>query len=162
MKTIPLTKGQFTVVDDDIFDELIKYKWQAKYNKCTQSYYAAGYVYFKGKSYTTRMHRIIMGIDSRDIYIDHIDHDTLNNQRHNLRIATHSQNMANRRPNRNAASKYLGVDYHNDKFRARITPKDRKQIHLGYFINEKDAALAYDKAAKELYGEFANPNFKTA
>lgn len=93
-------------------------------------------------------------------YIDHIDNDSLNNRIENLREITLSQNQGNRKPNKNSSSsKYKGVSWFKpaNKWRSRIT-KNSKQIHLGYFVNETEAAKAYNNKAMELFGEYANLN----
>ena len=88
-----------------------------------------------------------------ELDVDHIDHDGLNNQRTNLRNCKHRENCANRRPY--GRTKYLGVYYQQRKFgKERIFAKLRKgeiRYHLGYFDTE-EAALAYDKKAKEVSG----------
>ncbi len=93
--------------------------------------------------------------------VDHINHDGMDNRRANLRPATYSQNLYHRK-NRSGAkySKYKGVSWkkHNRKWEARIG-FEKKEIHLGYFRSEIDAARAYDRAAKKYHGEFASLNF---
>ena len=99
--------------------------------------------------------------DLKDLFVDHIDHNGLNNQKYNLRIATHSQNCQNRRPCKNSSSKYRGVCWHkkNKKWTAHIKI-DKKTIYLGIFESEEDAAMAYDAKAKELHGEWTYLNFR--
>jgi hypothetical protein len=96
MKEIQLTQGQVALVDDEDYEYLSQWKWYARWNKSTQSYYAVRTVGTKPNQVTVRMHRFIMntliGMDC-----DHKDHDTLNNQKHNLRNATKSQNSVNRK-----------------------------------------------------------------
>jgi hypothetical protein len=84
-------------------------------------------------------------------YIDHIDCDHLNNHIDNLRYVNNKENSQNRGSNKNTTSKYKGVSFHttNNKWRAQIE-LDGKNIHLGYFTSEKDAAKAYNVKAKEL------------
>ena len=91
--------------------------------------------------------------------VDHIDHDGLNNQRGNLRMATHHQNNFNKTPC--GTSKYLGVSLYTLEgriyIRAYIT-HNRKRTELGRYYTEEAAAAAYNEAAIELFGEFANLN----
>lgn len=106
------------------------------------------------------MHNVIMNPPA-GMVVDHKNHNTLDNQRANLRLATYSQSCANRRSFKNASSKYLGVGFEKDKqkWAARIRV-NKKGIRLGAFAREVDAAKAYDEAAKKYHGEFANLNFK--
>jgi len=105
------------------------------------------------------MHRLILSITDPCIKVDHKDRNGLNNQRNNLRLATHKQNMANRSRHKGSVSKYLGVHWRKDRSRwlACIT-KDGVPCVLGSFKSEIDAAIAYNKAATRLHGEFANIN----
>jgi hypothetical protein len=159
MKTISLTQDKFALVDDE------DYEWLSKFNWCVHKVNGNNYVamrgYFpepNGKEKTLLMHRSIMN-PPKNMQVDHIDHNSLNNQKANLRICTHRDNQRNRRP-RGGTSKYMGVCYYKQtgKFCASIRPNN-KTIHLGYFTNEEDAAIVYDEAAKKYYGEFANLNF---
>lgn len=98
------------------------------------------------------MHRMLMPGVPR---VDHWDHDGLNNQRYNLRPASHAQNIANSRKRVNNRSPFKGVRFRVDKesWQARLG-----QQHLGYFVTAKEAAAAYDRAAIQKYGEFATLN----
>jgi len=126
-----------------------------------------GYLYVSvtldGKRKLFRSHRIVWFIHHNDIpeMLDHVDGDKLNNRIENLRPATHQQNNQNRQSFRNSTSKYLGVSWStaDKKWRAQIN-LNRKQKYLGSFDDEIEAAKAYDAASEELFGEFANPNFK--
>lgn len=91
--------------------------------------------------------------------VDHKKHNTLDDRIENLRPATRSQNLINRTSSKNSTSKYLGVSFHKlaNKWCANIFI-DKKLKHLGYFIIEMEAALAYNEAAKIHFGEFANLN----
>ena len=152
MKTIPLTQEQFAIVDDEDFDWLNKFKWCAEKNKNT--FYAA-----RGRNKKrVLMHREILNPLPK-MQIDHRNGNGLDNRRYNLRVCTDSENKFNQ-TKRGCLFRYKGV---------RLAPKSRrweariqfnkKRLSLGLFIIEIDAALAYDKKAKELFGEFARTNF---
>ncbi len=159
MKKIPLTQGQFALVDDADFAWLSQWKWQARLDK-SSGYYAARTEWTsKTKCRTVRMHRVILGVVLSTVLIDHKDHNTLNNQRENLRKATSSQNTSNRRPQKQSSSKFLGVHYAKNinKWVAQIQKGDVNH-RLGSFDNEVEAAKAYNSKAVELHGPFANLN----
>ena len=121
--------------------------------------------YFTGRVlYGTYLaHRIIWAM-SYDEWphneIDHIDGNRQNNRLTNLRAATRQENSRNRIPSPNKTSQFLGVSFRIRKspWRAVINI-DGKHKELGYYKSEVDAALAYDKAASEHYGQFARVNF---
>jgi hypothetical protein len=149
--------GKYAVVSDTDFE------WLSQYNWCARKYLYGGSVFWYactrvGKK-IYQMHRMITGVHlSQCPRVDHKNHNTLDNQRHNLRKCTNSQNMANRFPY-NKYSKYKGIRLKaNGRWEAFIST-DRKQKYLGVFTKEEDAALAYDIVAKTIYGEFAVLNF---
>lgn len=161
MKEIKLTKGQVALVDNDDFEWLNQWKWQAKTPKNANCYYATRGVWNREKKRMEElsMHRMILNINNPKICCDHIDRNGLNNQRYNLRTANHSQNCANIAKRKNTTSKYLGVSLRKatGRWRAEIR-KNWKGIRLGEYVNEIDAAIAYNNAAIKLHGEFANLN----
>jgi hypothetical protein len=152
-RLIPLTRGQFAVVDADDYPRLSKYTWFAECSSTTC------YAVRKENGKSIKMHRQITNAPD-DLVVDHVDHNGLNNRNTNLRPCTFAQNCKNLRPSAPKSSKYKGVYWHKRirKWAAQITA-DKKSRHLGYFTSEIDAALAYDAAAKKLHGPFAAPNF---
>lgn len=160
MKLIPLTQGQVAMVDDEDFERVSKYNWYAcKARK--YGYYAVTNIYINGVRTLLRMHRLII-IAEKGNEIDHINNERLDNRRCNLRSITHSQNIINSNILSAKTSKYRGICYHKKvgKFKASIG-FNNKSYHLGYFKNEIDAMLAYNKKAIELHGEFAGLNTPT-
>jgi len=103
------------------------------------------------------MHREILLVDGSQ-EIDHINGNSLDNRKANLRVCTHRQNTQNSGKREGCNSRFKGAYWNKNrgKWHARIGHRG-KQIHLGYF--ESEAAKAYDEKAKELFGVFAHPNF---
>jgi hypothetical protein len=101
------------------------------------------------------MHREIIDA-APSLFCDHINHNTLDNRRCNLRLCTAAQNARNRLPGDNCTSSYKGVFWKKEKKKwcAKIR-YNGEHIHLGYFDYEQDAAIAYDDMAIELFGPFA-------
>jgi len=157
MKYITLTKGQVSMVDDALYEELNQYKWYASYAKNTNSFYALRAVTIgKNKQRMTSMHRVIMG-EPEGLVVDHIDHDTLNNTIVNLRKCTRKENTYNSKCRKGNKSGYKGVGWNNSKWRVQIT-KDGTKNHIGYFTCKHDAAEAYNEAAIKYHGDFAYQN----
>lgn len=156
MKEISLTKGYIALVDDDKYDYLMQWKWTALVT--TKTIYAKRHMRINGGSTTILMHRVVCVVSSNH-QIDHIDGDGLNNQQANLRPATSSQNLSNRQKYGQCSSKFKGVYWQKSSKRwcAQISI-NRKNTFLGFFDSEEAAALAYNDAAVEHYGEFANIN----
>lgn len=155
MKEIQLTQNQVALVDDEDYDYLNQWKWYASYSKDINNYYAARNTIVENSHKTILMHRVIMN-PQKERLIDHIDHNTLNNQKSNLRIVTHSQNNQNQRMQKGKSSKYKGVHWNKEKQKWQARIKINYKIkHLGYFETEDDAYKAYCKAAQISFGEFA-------
>lgn len=155
MKTIPLTRGKVAFVDDEDYERVSQYKWFAR--TTWGIWYAARKITnpkgSKRRQYEQQMHHFIRG---RKLRTDHKDGNGLNNQKHNLRSATPSQNSANERKVRGAVP-FKGVCKAGNKFAALICI-DQKQRAIGYFLLAEDAARAYDDEAVRLFGEFAATN----
>ena len=159
MKQIPLTQGQYALVDDADYDWLNQWNWCA--NLMNGNFYVVRMSSMKnGKRHIIRMHRQILELEYGDKRQgDHVNHITLDNQRENLRICTLGQNQMNRVKQPNTSSQFKGVSWYkrHKKWRVHIRI-DKITKHIGLFVSEKEAALAYNEAAKKHYGEFANLN----
>ncbi len=146
------------MVDDADFEMINKFNWYLKSPKANFNYAARTYL-SDGKRKLVFMHRMILNVTDRSLDIDHKDGNGLNNQRDNIRIATRSENNRNRKAKYNSTSQYVGVSKAKDgRWAAQIKPEGKNPIGLGWYINEIDAALAYNKAAIKIHGEFAKLN----
>jgi hypothetical protein len=155
-REIPLTQGQVAIVDAADYEWLMQWKWQALWAKCTQSYYAARHTCIGGKDRHPRMHREILGLaygDKREG--DHINRNTLDNRRSNLRIATKAENIRNASKRRDNTSGLTGVrSSKTGRWEARII-FDKRYIHLGTFDTRDEAHAAYCSAATAHHGQFS-------
>lgn len=156
-KQIFLTQNKIALVDDDDFDYLNQWKWCALHMHKTNWYAVRSSSRIDGKSKTVLMHRLILDVP-KNLVIDHLNGDGLDNRRGNLRICTSRENSRNKKIQKNNTTKYKGVSRFNDKKYQVKIKVDGKLLHLGLFENLLDAARAYDKAASKYYGEFANLN----
>jgi len=157
MKTIELTQGRHAIVDDDDYEWLMQHKWH--YHRTGYARRGSGGRKQHRKLY---MHREIAKAPS-GFDVDHINGNTLDNRKSNLRICTRKENIRNQKlisVKRRKTSVYKGVswDKRDGRWIAQITV-DRRSIRLGSFTNELDGALAYDEAARRFFGEFARTNF---
>jgi hypothetical protein len=156
MKEIILNNGKIALVDDDDFERLNKFKWYVV-NPNKNSKYAYSQMRENKKTVYFSMHRIVMGA-VKGQFIDHINHNGLDNRKENLRFCTRSENSINRKPNYGKKNSiYKGAFFQRNRWTACIY-KDNKKIYLGCFKTELDAALAYNEAAKKLFGDFAYLN----
>lgn len=155
---IPLTRGKYALVDDDDAEPVGQFKWNARPNRTGLVWYAARTVWIPdGQRFITqRMHSLITGF----VRTDHINGDGLDNRRSNLREASHAENQRNQWKT-HGTSRYKGVSLNNGKgkpWHAQLRIGG-STLHLGRYDAEEDAALAYDVAARRLFGDFAALNF---
>lgn len=150
---LKLSGGKYSLVDEDSYPSVSRFKWHTL-NDGNETY-AVRLVTMNGKRTPVMLHNQISG----NSFTDHINGCGLDNRKCNLRNATPSLNQANKRKHKATSSKYKGVAWYKNYgcWRASIC-KNRCTIHLGYFASEADAGRAYDKKAKELFGEYARLN----
>jgi hypothetical protein len=167
MKKIPLTgisgKGLYAIVDDYDYDYLRQWGWYVVYKSPGGPPYAVRDLWKDERTGNIRhvaMHRIVLGVCDKDLLVDHINHDTLDNRKSNLRITNSLGNSRNSLKRRTNLSGYKGVSWSKptNKWRARIMI-EKKEVMIGLFTDKLEAARAYDKAALEHFGEFAHINF---
>jgi len=153
MKRILLNKGLSTIVDDKDYAELVQYNWHVIMIDRIQ------YAERKEGKKNIRIHRQIMNPTKTNV-VDHINGNGLDNRRSNLRICTPNQNRCNvHAKDSTKTSIYLGVcwDKRDEIWKAQIQ-KNGKKINLGNYKAEREAAIAYNLAARVLFGKFANIN----
>jgi hypothetical protein len=156
MKEIPLTKNKVALVDDDVFDQLSQHKW-----RCIgiDFRYAARRIRRpRQPEQAIYMHREIMAAPA-GLLVDHINGNSLDNRRCNLRLVTDAENNRNKRQRSDNTSGFTGVNFakRERKWRVSITVNSRN-IYIGFFENEVDAARAYNEAAVKHHGQFARLN----
>jgi hypothetical protein len=153
-QAIPLNRGQFALVDDDDYERLTAYEWFL-----SGTGYAVGFVPTHDKFALIYMHRLILNAGPEQ-HVDHINGDLLDNCRQNLRLATPQQNTQNRGLSTLSLTGLKGVSWHKrrQKFHARIQLQGVR-CHLGFFDDAETAALAYDYAARTLFGVFSHCNY---
>ena len=159
VRKIRLTQGQVATVDADDYGRLNQHKWYALWSKNTRSFYAARKSRGEeGARREIQMHRVVMNTPQH-LQTDHINHDTLDNRRENLRNCTRAENQHNSRPHVRGVSAFKGVSWHKlrAKWQAKIMVAGRRKF-LGLFPDEVEAAKAYDEAAAQHFGGFAHIN----
>lgn len=149
---IELTRGFVTQVDRIDEGLVSDLNWWAC-GRAPHIYAASGHNY-KGKK-QVYLHRLITGALPHQ-KVDHINGNTLDNRRANLRLCSHAQNMRNRKAQKNSSRKYKGVG--KNKTCATFTASAGGK-YIGSFKTAEEAARAYDAKAKDLWGEFARTNF---
>jgi hypothetical protein len=175
------TYGQFTVlIDEEDWDKVSRHAWNigARYRTGSNKFhvrtsvphpdggYRTNHGICRKKQTTLRLHQLIMNTP-KGMQTDHINGDTLDNRKENLRICTHTENICNRGAHKNNRSGYKGVTRRKTRhgrwaiknpYWARIY-YEKKEYSIGYYPTAEEAARAYDAKAKELHGEFAYLNF---
>lgn len=146
---IRMKGGKECRVSTVTFEQLWPYTW------CVEG---TGYAMSRTSGQAVKMHRLIMSAKIGE-FVDHIDGDPLNNTLENLRICRKQQNEFNQKVRADSSTGYKGVSFlkSTGKYRAYIN-KNRIRYELGVFHTKEEAALAYNRKAAELFGEFARLN----
>lgn len=155
---IPVNKSElFVMVDDEDFERISKFVWWSnRVREC-------GHIYRVYHANRTTFHFGIANtiLNKYRVTVDHINRNPLDNRKENLRVCTSSENHRNNtKTKKKTTSKYKGVSFHKTKAKWIASIRvNESLLHLGYFLNEDDAAKAYDTAALKYFKEFASINF---
>jgi hypothetical protein len=152
IRVLVLTQRQVTVIDPEDFDLAAQYSWHAKWDSRVRGFYA--YTTAPGGRTSFPLHALLTGFK----LTDHVNHDTLDNRRINLRAVTSSQSNANRRANRSSHWPYKGVrKLSSGRWMAFITI-DSRERSLGTYDSAEQAAEVRDTATRKYHGEYGTYN----
>lgn len=157
MKRIRLTRGKYALIDNADLALVSRFKWQAQKGRCGHWVAKTHVRRQDGTRRIVLMHRLILGISRTETDVDHKNLNPLDNRRQNLRLASTADNIHNQRGRR--PGQYKGAYLACGRWRAAITV-NYKTMHIGSFGTAREAAHAYDKAARKYFGDFAYTNFK--
>jgi hypothetical protein len=155
----PKYGDQECIIDTEDYNKIKDYHWSLSLEKSTNRFYVMSYFKKNNKSIHSLIQRIILDIIDSNFEGDHINHDTLDNRKNNLRKCTTSNNAMNRFINKSNKSGYKGVSWQKDRKKwAAAIKVNYKSINLGRYNNKIDAAKVYNQAALKYFGEFAYLN----
>lgn len=154
MIKVPVGTHMFANIDESDAVKVCQYRWYPhRYRRNSNVFYARTWVVEDGKRKTMRMHNLIIDVP-KGMVVDHINHDTLDNTRGNLRIASAGQNARNRRIGKTNTTGLKGVIKVKNRWVATIS-HEGIMYRLGSFKDKISAALAYNEAASRMHKEFA-------
>ncbi len=158
MREIVMYGGVKTQVDDEDYEAASQITWHAE--RKGHLSYAGIRMYFRDEKLYRKvyLHRWLLK-PPRGMVVDHIDGDGLNNQRSNLRICTQAENARNMRKHGDGKYRFKGVHSYGKLYEAYIT-YNRNRYYLGAYATEEEAGAAYNAAALEFFGEYANLNME--
>lgn len=155
---IPLTKGMYATVDSADLPLLKQFSWFA-HSRRGLIYPATNVASGTRRQRTVSMYNLLLPATSPEQRVDHVNRDTLDNRRANLRLVSCSENSINQKIRKDNSSGFKGVIRTRGKFRATISAFGKRH-HIGYFDTAQAAAKAYDNKAMELFGSVAFLNFQ--
>lgn len=153
--------GYKVLIDDEDWEKVRQYKWRITPPKKNGEIYMRAHQYVNGRRVDISLHRYIMGCIYKDgKEVDHINHNTLDNRKCNLRFCTGQENNQNRRKPITNTTGYKGVyvSTGDNRWRARVK-HNGKSTQIGTYGSPEEAARAYDAYIISLHGEFAETNF---
>lgn len=139
--------GEEFFIDYNDYEIICKYTWNQKNN--------TGYIYANHNNKRIYLHRLLFNLTEKNKYVDHINHNILDNRRKNLRVVSNSQNQMNRDKPKQNTSGIKGVYWHKnkEKWQANIQV-DNKLLYLGIFDSKQDAIKARKAAEKKYFNEY--------
>ncbi len=155
MIEMDITGGK--VMIDDEFGWLANFSWHVTGNGYAVHYVNKRDSEFWGQTVKTaiHMHRVVAGLERGDKrVVDHINHSKLDNRAENLRICSQAENLRNQTSKKRYKGVFLLTGHRKKKWQS-IIIFNRERHYLGTFATEAEAAMAYNEAATELFGEFA-------
>jgi hypothetical protein len=155
---VALSRGYVAIIDYEDIDKVQGWNWSAAVHRSGRVYALRG-ITVPGKPRAVFMHRIIAGDPDRSLDVDHINGNTLDNRRQNLRPATRAQNSWNSRLRSNNTSGRRGVSFckMTGRWSALIRSNGKGPKRLGRFATVEEAAAAYEAAALEQRGTEFTP-----
>lgn len=158
-RKIPLTQGKYTVVDEGLYNWLMKWRWYARWDPKGKRFYVGVKVKNERNKYVeVQMHGIIVGLKKGQMG-DHVNKNSLDNRLSNLRPCSPPHNQANTKIRSDNTTGYRGIKRRPSGTWAASIQVNKKAIYIGQFSTPEQAAHAYDAAAIRYCGEFATLNF---